>query len=358
MTTLREFLQLDTRDAIARIGTDVWLTAYSHDSAGIARESYFCALVPEDQLQRALSHESWDLSIGDGAPGFSGTLHDRGTPAMTYHRFGRTDGIEPLVLKRTFHSMKPAYIELLEEFRLFHELYHDRHNNRYIRILANGDDEVVAEVHEHSVRIRTRAIRQFLAAKRMRLLVFFDIVVEADMNLQDIEPEARAVTHVSESAHYRFNIADDLSRLSEKPFSRLVGKTVVAPLPIDQCGIWPYDKREREYADFIVGVDEHGTPVYHTCNPDKLANYFGKNQNAPHFLTPVVFRREVLKKYYEHPEKYEVEDGYLRCGGLWGLPLDNDAGDRVTVFLGDLGERLEHSASVSLHPRSGWSVGC
>lgn len=45
----------------------------------------------------------------------------------------------------------------------------------------------------------------------------------------------------------------------------------------------------------------------------------------------------MLRKYYDYPEKYSVEDGYLRCGGLWGLRMDNDLPNHVVVFLGDLG---------------------
>jgi hypothetical protein len=57
-------------------------------------------------------------------------------------------------------------------------------------------------------------------------------------------------------------------------------------------------------------------------------------------LTPVFFRREVLNKYYADPDRYSVEDGYIRCAGLWGLRLDNDVPDHVVVFLGDLGRDI------------------
>jgi hypothetical protein len=341
----REFLQLDAREAIERIGSEPWLTVYSDQQEGVARVTYFCALVPESRLERALADESWDLSIGDGEPGFV-RRHASGKPVTTYHRFGSDDGIEPLVFNRHFHGIKPEYLELSEEFRHFHGLYHDQHNNRYIRILDSGEEEVVAEVTEPSVRIRTRALRQFLAAKGMHLLLFFDIVVQGNVKLEEIEPEARAAKHASKTACFAFNVAAERSTFSGQPFSRLVGKKAIPPLPIEQSGIWPYDERKREYAEFIIGLDANGNPIQHTCDPEKLANYFGKNADAPNFLTPVVFRREVLKKYYDHPEKYDVEDGYLRCGGLWGLQIDNDAEDRVTVFLGDLGKTLKYQEQL------------
>ena len=99
----------------------------------------------------------------------------------------------------------------------------------------------------------------------------------------------------------------------------------------------------ENHQEFIIGADAHGKAIKHTCNPDKLANYFGKNPGSPHYLTPVFFRHEVLSKYYAEPQRYSVEDGYLRCGGLWGVRLDNDHSDCVAVYLGDLGRDLSEN---------------
>ena len=95
-----------------------------------------------------------------------------------------------------------------------------------------------------------------------------------------------------------------------------------------------------EGIDFIVGLDENGNSIKYSCNPDGLANNFGKNPDSPNYLTPIFFRREVLTKYYAHSERYSVEDGYLRCQGIWGLQLDNNHNDYIIVFLGDLGRDL------------------
>lgn len=119
----------------------------------------------------------------------------------------------------------------------------------------------------------------------------------------------------------------------------IVGKKYVLPGP------FPTEKNEpaENYQEFIIDTEATGKPVRHTCDPDKLANYFGKNPDAPHYLTPVFFRADVLAKYYADPGKYSVEDGYLRCGTLWGLRMDNDHTDFVVVFLGDLGRDLSEA---------------
>jgi hypothetical protein len=94
------------------------------------------------------------------------------------------------------------------------------------------------------------------------------------------------------------------------------------------------------FEDFIIGTDDDGLPVSYSCDHDQLGNYFGANPEAPHYLTPVFFRRDVLNKYFANPRKYSVEDGYLRCSGLWGLQIDNNHHEYVIVYLGDLGRDL------------------
>jgi hypothetical protein len=117
-----------------------------------------------------------------------------------------------------------------------------------------------------------------------------------------------------------------------KPFTRLLGKKILPPGPIDICGVWPFESAE-EYPEFIIGEDEHGRPVRYTCDPDQLANYFGKNDHALHYLTPVHFRKEVLQKYYDRPELYSVSDGGVRCAAPWSCRIDNESSIRVLTQL-------------------------
>ena len=77
-----------------------------------------------------------------------------------------------------------------------------------------------------------------------------------------------------------------------------------------------------------------------------ISNYFGANPGAPHYLTPVFFKKEVLQRYLSRPNIFSVEAGYLRCQSLWGIEIDNEHKDMVSVYLGDLGRDLpvqEHS---------------
>lgn len=96
------------------------------------------------------------------------------------------------------------------------------------------------------------------------------------------------------------------------------------------------------FEEFIF-KDNNGKKVTFTCDESKLANLFGKNAEAPNFLTKVFFKKEVLDKYYGKPSKFSINDGYLiyvRDDGIneWMLPIDNNAEGCVIVYLGDLGK--------------------
>jgi hypothetical protein len=68
----------------------------------------------------------------------------------------------------------------------------------------------------------------------------------------------------------------------------------------------------------------------------------------------------VLGKYYAQPGKYAVEDGLLRCAGLWSMRIDNNHDKYVVAHLGDLGRDLPASEqgywkSFNVPPDGGFS---
>lgn len=86
-------------------------------------------------------------------------------------------------------------------------------------------------------------------------------------------------------------------------------------------------KKKITKQEFIIGIDENGDEIYKRCNPFEV----GPNE----FLTLVFFNREVMRKYFDNPQKYDVLDSYL--------PIDNNNRNYIMVFLGDLGKHLSYS---------------
>lgn len=339
-TKLAWLNQEDCLDFIEdKVGKEPWITVYLSHKSDFEDIGFFCALIPNSKIEDVLNNYSWDLMIGSGMPG---CITYGGKDSETkYFRFGNDDGIEPLVLCRDFYGIKPSYQEVSEEFCRFHNLFYDSKNNKYLKFDDDGNEEDIILLGDKEVKIKLKEIKQFIAFKEMHLAVYFDIIRYSNETLEELGIDEKHEIPKKEKMLYHLSIAkcDDSMIDSNKTISLLIGKKLIEGVSKVESGIWPYEK-QKEHTDFIIGVDENGENITYICDPNKLANYFGANPEAPHYLTPIFFRREVLNKYFANPEKFSVGDGHLRCSGLWVLRMDNNHEKYVMVFLGDLGQDL------------------
>ena len=314
-----------------------WFLAYRYTNAA-DQVRWFSALVPPALIPKLVRNpDGWDIQIGDGGP----AIWSGGTEKQTYTPFGNHDRIEPLVLYRSFHSLRDPFLELAQEFRLYHNLYPEPSRKLFLLIDDNGDESEAARYGDDFLEIRTDLLLKFCAVKQMALAIYVRSFRDSkstlkELGLQDIRKNHRGARH----AYFLAVVALDMTAKKEFETSGIIdGKKYVLPrsMPTGK------DKKAERHQEFIIDTNGSGKPVHYTCDPEKLANYFGKNPDAPNYFTPVFFRAEVLAKYYAEPGKYLIEDGYLRCGSLWELRMDNDHTDVVVVFLGDLGRDLSEA---------------
>ncbi|MBE8233594.1 MAG: hypothetical protein HAW67_07630 [Endozoicomonadaceae bacterium] len=307
-------------------GEQKWTTVYETNSDD--NQYLYCAFVAKEAIDKAMNNVNWDVMIGSGGPGIIESSEE-----VTYH----TNINEPflrLVLDRDFHGIKNSYLEILEEFRLFHNLYYEKDSNTYLDFDDVGDEIEVVQLRPNEVKIQTKYLRSFMAAKQINLLLYFDINFKHPDNYLDELKEVKKI----KSKDLIFNIYP--INIPSNPHAHtpsIMGKKLILCEPIEQCGVWPFDP-EKIYHEFIF-ADTNGKEVTFSCNPKLLANYFGANPEAPHYLQPIFFRNEVLNKYYGN-SGYELSDGMLRRKGSWLLRLDNHSSQYVSVFLGDLGTDL------------------
>lgn len=103
-----------------------WFPAYKKIKTADQRTTWFSALVPVPLIPNLIKNDCWDFSPGDGHPSVW-THYDEGKASRrVYCTFGNEDGIEPLVLSRNFHAMRENFLEVAQEFRLYHNLYPDQ----------------------------------------------------------------------------------------------------------------------------------------------------------------------------------------------------------------------------------------
>ena len=294
------------------------ISVYLSDRDEQHNHGIYCALIPSGEIDKALHHPAWDLSHGEGLPGSEEHCSD-GEKRVEYLRFGASNGIEPLVVDRDFFGLRENYRELSEEFRFFHRLYHNRKLDHYIKIDDDGNEEIIAIMKTNQIKIRPKEIIQFLAIKEMHLSIQFDCREYSEHSLEELGLEEGGIDQRDGLICWGHYCGDFGGIGKHQAFSRLLGKRLVAPTSKAKSGFCGFAEEMSEKAvDFIVGIDENGDEVANTSNPDTLANFFGANPGAPHYLTTVHFRKQVLDKYYYEPSKYSVKDGVLCCRRSFG----------------------------------------
>lgn len=330
---LKEFLAPDT----------FWTDAYLSEGLADGR-TIFTALTPPAIREEILQKSQWDCLIGDGLPGFV----RYGDSKIEYYRHGcRHDDALPVAIIRSNLGIGSEILpEIVEEFRHLMELRPNVDHTEFHKLNPDGTLELAAEVSQSRVRIRTKYLRQYQAARQLDLVQFLDSRVwEPGDHCAGFEAaygtDIREI--VGPQHHFRmwpYYARADLFK--DETVTLLMGKRVFPAPPSERAAMWPWDEDDfEEYQDFIIGEDDAGGQTKFTCDPDRLANYFGANPGASHYLTPVWFRAEVLHKYYADTDKYGVTDGRLTCGGLWSMHIDNDNDDgHVMVWLGDLGRDM------------------
>lgn len=329
------------------------------------RNDYFIlgGLIPANLVEEILSGDHISRVIENVWPE-PAAYAPPGESQIKYFRWDVDEnmyGTEPLVIGRRFSKMKENYFEISEEFRLFHNLYHDKETNTYIKIDDAGNEETIAIVKPNEVRIRLKEIQQFLAVKEMFLSMLFEFNEYSkyslqELSLSDVEREFKREGLM----FWRHDYSDETStyRKEFKSDSRLRGRRLIKPLPKSKSGLGDFAEK-RKYAEFMVDVDANGDEVYYTCDPYKLSDGFGENSGATSKYTIVHFRKQVLDKYYNEPSKYKVEDSMVDCG-KWSMQIDNHASDKVCVYLDELGISLPyteqlHWRAYNIPPEGGMS---
>jgi len=315
------------------------VTAYQLDYRHAANgyDHYIkCVFIPSNRIGEALDGAYRNM-FTELMPG---TTTEDGN--VKYSRYGH-EYIEPLVIPRYFNGMRDDYVEISEEFRHFHELYYDRKNDQYLKFDDDGEEWVVATVKPRFVQIQLKEIRQFLSIKEMHLMVLFDHREYSQYTLKQMG--LAKGSHANRNDFMRWDMHYDHGSIRGS-LSMLRGFRLFAPLPKSKSGFFDFAERpEQKYADFIIGVDENGDDIECTADPRKMYSPEFPNPEAPEYLTPVSFRREVLNKYYASA-KYKISDGNLQCAGLWSMPIDDDHDDKVVAYLGDLGRKLPYKEQL------------
>jgi hypothetical protein len=327
--------------------SDGWITVFRSQISSESFESdgVYCALVKNRVVSDAMKSHEWNLRIGSGRPGFS----FGGRQKAVYSRQS-DDGYETFIHWRGDFGNEEGYLEISEEFRLYYNLFEhvlSPTDRRYYHFHDSGEKELVASIKKSAVRVQLRYLREYISARKCHFLIFFEGMRFSQKNLNEL-----GLAETNEDAytpnHSYNHLIRDISKMpirNDKTQSWLLGKCLIRPIKGFRPSMLGPMSEPHIYESFIIEYDSDGKPKEFTSDEEKLANYFGKNPDAPHFLTPVYFSPDVLKKYYDDPSQYQVHDGLVERKGFWSLRMDNNLVGYVVVFLGDLG-KLPHKEQL------------
>ena len=321
-------------------GDGPWTVVYDEWSeVGVRNGGQFIALSQPALREKILADPGWDVRKGEGIPGFVMSGDE-----VTYYRSASLPEFEPLIVLQEFFGVVPDVVNISEDFRYLMRLWLDSKTGNYYQIQEDGGKELVVRVSGERIEIRTPVLKRYLAARQLDAVMYIDSNVSAEFDgelsaLSDLDTDLISAERLTCLSRNVWRGSSQRSRV----WTRLLAKRILEHPSREKCGIWPWDDiSPDEYPEFIIGENDAGEAISWTCSPESLRNYHGKNPDAPHYLTPVYFKSEVLKRYYED-DGYEVRDGYLSCGSQWGVSIDNGCLSYVSVFLGDIGRDIPQS---------------
>lgn len=316
-----------------------WLKIYESSSISIDDQwGIYCYLIEQNQRGKSEENYSWAFTMGrEGKPTIYGD--------NTYKSNG-IEGIEPFIFYRSFPLLEndEEYFDISEEFVLYFNLYEkseNKQNRKYYFIDDVGTLDEVVIIEPKGIKIRLKYLKEYITIREMNFVVCFDF-----MRLITEVPNQWDIKYFDNTIKVGNSIYNHLIRkVDSKTQSWILGKIFIEP---NQEKSSHFDLGQQKYESFITGFDNNGNEIIEDCS----------RTNEKCFKV-TYFKKEVLNKYYNEPNKYDV-DGFCVRSKYFYLKIDNNIEDYVPVFLIELSalphkEQL-HWVQYNISPQDGMNI--
>lgn len=316
-----------------------WLKIYQDESKGTDDSSgIYCFLISNNKVEDYSKDYSWPFSMGsEGKP----TVYGDNT-----YKTNSEEGLEPFLFYKKF-SLQDSYIkyfDVSEEFVLYFRLYekgNDKQNRVFYYVSDYGELDEVLIIEPKLIKVKIKYLREYITIRDMNFVVCFDF-----MRLLKRIPSDWEIVYKDELTKESDFIYSHLIRdLGDRTQSWLMGKVFIKPSEIKKSH---YDFEDSKNQSFIVDVNDEGDLIYENCG----------ETDGNHFKV-TYFKKEVLNKYYNEPNKYTV-DGFSVSSKFFRLKIDNNVDDYVPVFLTNLRMLPEmeqlHWKQYNIPPKEGMNI--
>jgi hypothetical protein len=280
-----------------------WLKIYENDTKDFDDSSrIYCCLISNGKVEKYSKDYSWPLSMGsEGKPSVDGD--------NTY-KTNDEEGLEPFLLYKSFSFQDSSikYIDVAEEFVLYFRLYekgNDKQNRTFYYVSDYGELDEVLIIEPKFIKVKIKYLKEYITIRDMNFAVCYDF-----MRMLKNTPSDWEIKHQDELIKENDIIHNHLIRdVSDETQSWIMGKAFIKPNIIKKSH---FDFGESKNEKFIIGIDDEGELIYEDCG----------ETDGNHFKV-TYFKKEVLNKYYNEPNKYQV-DGFSVGSKFFRLKIDNN----------------------------------
>lgn len=319
--TESEFYHEDIRELLdnSLCSDEGWMTVYScfsnYDVDGIDKlERIWCYMVSPELAETSLQRYEPDITPEQ-------RLFFSNTVILRPYK----EGIESIVTAMTFHDsgINLSQLRINEEFIFFFHLFERIDNNGnhlYLRYDC-GEEILVGVATKNSVKILHRYISEFIAAKRMDLMLIAHSIIDVDRTKIKLEFDYSLTSEggddISTDPHKKYNLSIWPCFTTLQTWFK--GKYLVK----HNTKLLEQSVLDNKHEDFIVGYDVALCDyIYRPCNDDNYA------------YQPIFFSRELIN-YYSSRSDCEVKPCEI-SGPFFTIRCDCDNSHYVTAFLKDL----------------------
>jgi len=253
-------------------------------------------------------------------------------------------GGEKLIFRRSFTGVAegPAPLEVSQKLVHSLDLHWVEERSAYCRLDERGDIQDVirvirpkgpeAQEREIVVTILIKDLATYMALAGMSLVLKFDFTRFEPQAFGGWNNDCRVQKTSAQDLFYALGLSANASYVN--------GCMILRPAVTvdDLVQEWKdeEDPKNKRYATFKIQDWKNKSLVETSCAPESLSNYF-QQSDKPFEISPAFFRPEVLTRFKNDPEKYDLQDRSISCRNAWYLKTYdiNEAG-QVHTYIGYL----------------------
>jgi len=317
-----------------KINREEWIVLYDKNEVQNLENDVFtfCALIDKEKVfeNDYMNKYDWEFATDSFGKAEFGTFGWGDTEELYFNDGTMHDEFEYLVALRYFDKYETS-VEINPKLIWYGNLV--KQNEGYVDSLT---DDLVIKVTPYHIEVKREYLKDFLCALEKVCIIAFDHRRYFNSS-QKIESRYETISGENYYIAFSLSEANGFGR-GYDGWSSIIGKAIISPFKKPHHRDYKYFAEDKEYEKFIIDYDEdEDEEVEFTCNERELANYFGANPDAPHFLTPVFFDIKVLDKYKNDPRNYVINDSNICYLSEWSIPFNINKERKVSVWLGDLG---------------------